>query len=217
MTEHQARANNMADVSAKDGSQETGVALAGMLAGMLLTGVESPPLIWTLFVIMTAGHLLSNYLAVSAVVLATFNPQRLHLVLDSWKRGRQLLTPQQVSTRERILSPLTILGPLASPVRFGVPFDQLQLAHGQATAILRSQPPPPYLIAPLSGSPSVVAIAVSESLTSPQEQLCAYISAYLAVSHDEASQLLASLISVGWTDHQHKLGLSEWRFHIGSS
>ena len=37
LTEHQARRNNMADVSAKDGSQETAVGLISLLLGFLLT------------------------------------------------------------------------------------------------------------------------------------------------------------------------------------
>ena len=36
LTQHQARRNNMADVAAKDGSQETAVNLLSLLTGMIL-------------------------------------------------------------------------------------------------------------------------------------------------------------------------------------
>jgi Vitamin B6 photo-protection and homoeostasis len=63
LTLHQARRNNMADVSAKDGSQETAVGLVGMLLGLLLTSVLPDSLVWHFFTVLTALHLLFNYYA----------------------------------------------------------------------------------------------------------------------------------------------------------
>lgn len=55
LTLHQARENNMGDVSAKDGSQETMVNLAAIMAGLVILPVvdNRPSLTWILFVTMT--------------------------------------------------------------------------------------------------------------------------------------------------------------------
>jgi hypothetical protein len=73
--QHQAQRNNMADVSAKDGSQEQVVQLAAMLLGLLLTPYleTHPAYTWAAFAILTALHLYCNYRAVTCVVFNTLN------------------------------------------------------------------------------------------------------------------------------------------------
>ncbi|XP_038053737.1 RUS family member 1-like isoform X2 [Patiria miniata] len=82
LTLHQARRDNMADVSAKDGSQETLVNLAALLVGLFLTPMVAgnPMLTWFLFFLFTFLHLYSNYRAVTCVVMETLNQSRLHIV-----------------------------------------------------------------------------------------------------------------------------------------
>lgn len=69
LTEHQARRNNLADVSAKDGSQETLVNLTALLVSYLIVPVVSgnQTLIWCLFVLLTAVHLFANFKAVRSL------------------------------------------------------------------------------------------------------------------------------------------------------
>lgn len=71
----------MADVSAKDGSQEQVVQLAAMLLGLLLTPyLEShPSYTWTTFALLTVLHLYCNYRAVTCVVFHTLNREVGHV------------------------------------------------------------------------------------------------------------------------------------------
>nr|KAF6488861.1 hypothetical protein HJG59_001712 [Molossus molossus] len=75
LTMHQARRNNMADVSAKDGSQETLVNLAGLLVSLLMLPLVSdcPSFSLGCFFLLTALHIYANYRAVRALVIETFS------------------------------------------------------------------------------------------------------------------------------------------------
>lgn len=90
-TQHQARRNNMADVSAKDGSQETAVALIGMILGLVLTPIVSGNYIavWSLFFVFTFLHLYANFNAVSCVVFETLNQQRTTIVIKKYVQGKR--------------------------------------------------------------------------------------------------------------------------------
>jgi len=111
LTLHQAKRNNMADVSAKDGSQETLVNLSAIVASLVVAPVcnENQLLTWILFVTFTVGHLLSNYMAVKVIVIDTFNTKRLFLVLQSFVKSVDegsevsVLTPEQANKLEPIM------------------------------------------------------------------------------------------------------------------
>ncbi|VDO26523.1 unnamed protein product [Schistosoma margrebowiei] len=86
IVQHQAINNNLADVSAKDGSQET---LSNLLAWLLnfillymVTGNQF--CIWFCFICCTIVHLYSNYCAVKCLKLRTFNRTRFHLAIQQW-------------------------------------------------------------------------------------------------------------------------------------
>uniref|UniRef100_A0A131XGY7 Uncharacterized protein n=1 Tax=Hyalomma excavatum TaxID=257692 RepID=A0A131XGY7_9ACAR len=83
LTQHQARSNNMADVSAKDGSQETLVNLAAFLFSLLLLRIVAgnPWLLYSIFISFTLLHIFANYRAVSCVVMETFNRSRYAIVV----------------------------------------------------------------------------------------------------------------------------------------
>ncbi|XP_053211419.1 RUS family member 1-like [Panonychus citri] len=78
LTQHQARNNNLADVSAKDSSQETLVNLVALITSLILVPLvaESDSLVWILFVIFTITHIYCNYRAVRSVKMEIFNPSR---------------------------------------------------------------------------------------------------------------------------------------------
>uniref|UniRef100_A0A0E0KAH3 Uncharacterized protein n=1 Tax=Oryza punctata TaxID=4537 RepID=A0A0E0KAH3_ORYPU len=69
LTQHFALANNAADISAKEGSQETLATMLGMGLGMLLAHV-------------TRGHALANYKAVQSLSLTTLNYERSSILLQ---------------------------------------------------------------------------------------------------------------------------------------
>lgn len=86
LTQHQARRNNMADVSAKDGSQETLVNLGALICSLGLLPLVSGQLVLTglLFVMMTTLHLFANYRAVKAVRMESLNLARFHLIMNNY-------------------------------------------------------------------------------------------------------------------------------------
>lgn len=84
ITQHFAKdGGNVADLTAKESTQETLVSLLGMMGGVWVAKIldrygHSDPFFWTwlLFGILTAIHVWANYKAVSLLKLTTFNPER---------------------------------------------------------------------------------------------------------------------------------------------
>ncbi|XP_030066325.1 RUS family member 1 isoform X1 [Microcaecilia unicolor] len=105
LTMHQARRNNMADVSAKDGSQETLVNLAGLLVSLLLIPLvtDNLRLTYGLYLLFTSLHLYANYRAVRGVVMETLNQARLHILVEHFLREGKVLTPPEANAMEPVL------------------------------------------------------------------------------------------------------------------
>ncbi|XP_025836292.1 RUS1 family protein C16orf58 homolog [Agrilus planipennis] len=104
LTQHQAIKGNMADVSAKDGSQETFVNLVASFCGIFLLAILTEPRQeWALFIIFTVIHLLANYKAVCAVKFAHLNISRLVIVLDTYIRHNTVPNPQTVNKKEPVV------------------------------------------------------------------------------------------------------------------
>jgi hypothetical protein len=78
----QARRENLADVAAKDGSQETLVGIVSLLTSLVvLPAVDGrPTVVWMLFCLLTCVHLGANYAAVRALQFDIFNEARLRIV-----------------------------------------------------------------------------------------------------------------------------------------
>ncbi|XP_062954715.1 RUS family member 1 isoform X1 [Cynocephalus volans] len=102
LTMHQARRNNMADVSAKDSSQETLVNLAGLLVSLLMLPLVSdqPGFSLGCFLLLTALHIYANYRAVRALVMETLNEGRLRLVLKHFLQSGEVLDPTSANHME---------------------------------------------------------------------------------------------------------------------
>ncbi|KAJ3347587.1 hypothetical protein HDU83_001946 [Entophlyctis luteolus] len=116
LSQHFAITNNMADLHAKEGSQETVVGMIGMIGGAILlrlVGESDNQLTWFIFVSFTALHLACNYRGISAVVMPSLNTQRAFLVVSDYLGSFEsrsssdicVLTPADVSKRERIFWP----------------------------------------------------------------------------------------------------------------
>lgn len=123
LTVHQARRDNMADISAKDGSQETLVNLAGLLVSLLLLPLvtDSPRLTFVLFTLFTVLHLVSNFRAVRAVVMETLNEARLDIVWRSFLSSGEILTPRDANATEPVFN---WFGG-STPIRLGVRLQEL--------------------------------------------------------------------------------------------
>lgn len=115
---------SIADVNAKDQSQETVITLMGMLTGSIVVGIiQGEGLdMWMTVVLLLSLHLWTNYQAVSSVVIRTLNRQRTNIVFsdiinslpelehslnsdaDSTRAmSKLILNPRRTSTKERIL------------------------------------------------------------------------------------------------------------------
>ena len=100
-----ARANNLADVTAKAGSQSMAASLLGTAVGIGLSPILGNVQYFVLgFVGLSLIHQGCNYLSLKAVPLAHFDRHRLHLVLDAYfKEERIVLDPLQVASRESFI------------------------------------------------------------------------------------------------------------------
>lgn len=104
LSAHFAKNGNLAELNAKDGSQETVISLMGMLVGSLFVRmVEGRVAVWAWMFVLIALHLWTNYQAVRAVRMRSLNRQRATILLDEYHRRGRVLRPDEVAKRERIL------------------------------------------------------------------------------------------------------------------
>eukprot|EP00884_Botryococcus_braunii_P002004 jgi/Botrbrau1/11804/Bobra.0224s0010.2 len=104
--------SNAADISAKEGSQETATTLVGMLVGMLITHVCTglPVLSWAVFLVLTCLHIFANVKAMRALQVKSINTARLEVLL-SHVLNRQT----DVGHDLRVLTPGEVAGLGTSP------------------------------------------------------------------------------------------------------
>jgi hypothetical protein len=104
LSAHFALTGNLAELNAKEASQETVVSLLGMLVGTLVVRwVEDKQIVWILMMLLAGLHLAMNYRAVRCVQMRSLNRQRATIVFREWLDHGTVLTPEQVSQRESIL------------------------------------------------------------------------------------------------------------------
>ncbi|XP_047332511.1 protein root UVB sensitive 3 isoform X2 [Impatiens glandulifera] len=112
LTQHFALQNNAADISAKEGSQETVATMVGMALGMVLARFATghPFVIWFSFLSLTIFHMYANYKAVKCLKLNTLNCERCSILLVHFMKTGQVLSPDRVSTMEHVI-PLWMMKP----------------------------------------------------------------------------------------------------------
>ncbi|KAL3102955.1 hypothetical protein niasHT_025863 [Heterodera trifolii] len=100
----------LADVAAKDGSQETLVNVLSLLFSLvLLPQVEGRPFtIWALFLLFTAVHLFANYRAVKCIQLETLNPNRLTLAVRHFVEYGSVPSVAECNRKEPILGTFAV-------------------------------------------------------------------------------------------------------------
>ncbi|XP_041012993.1 protein root UVB sensitive 3 isoform X2 [Juglans microcarpa x Juglans regia] len=105
LTQHFALQSNAADISAKEGSQETLATMIGMALGMLLARITMGHAlaIWFSFLSLTLFHIYANYKAVRCLVLTSLNPERSSILLQHFLETGQVLSPEKVSRMEHVL------------------------------------------------------------------------------------------------------------------
>ncbi|KAM0449828.1 hypothetical protein ACHAPV_006986 [Trichoderma viride] len=101
---HFAKHDNLAELNAKEASQETAVGLIGLLVGTLVVKmIEDHSSVVILMVLLVIAHLMTNYLGVRSVCMATLNRQRATIVFEEYLRSGKVLNPEQVAERENII------------------------------------------------------------------------------------------------------------------
>ncbi|PYI04939.1 DUF647 domain protein [Aspergillus sclerotiicarbonarius CBS 121057] len=84
LSAHFSRWGNLAEVNAKDSSQETIISLIGMLVGSLVVShVTSFAATWISLLMLLALHLSLNYAAVRSVQMTSLNRQRANIVFST--------------------------------------------------------------------------------------------------------------------------------------
>lgn len=182
LTVHQARRNNMADISAKDGSQETLVNLAGLLVSLALIPfvTDNPLLTFILFFLFTVLHLFANYKAVRSVVMGTLNEARLSIVLNWYLLHGQLLSPVEANQKEPVFLSLG----RTVPIKLGVRLGDVVQEPGELQLALKNNSKP-YLIGIKNGTVCVCLgsdASVRDEIMAACQALC-----LRAVLHDDSS------------------------------
>ncbi|KAL8559418.1 hypothetical protein ACOMHN_045215 [Nucella lapillus] len=193
LTQHQARRNNMADVSAKDGSQETLVNLAALVSGLVLLPLTSGNLYltWGLFVVFTVLHIFANYRAVKAVCMESINQARLHLIMEHYLHTA---TPPPVALVNSLEPVFWSLRGQEWKVTLGASFSSvvsnlsdLSLAYGGLST--------KYLLSVNRSKKQIITVFSPEAQTSDQLQACVHAEVLKFVLsgqkvHDEVSKVM---------------------------
>ncbi|EAW15905.1 RUS1 family protein [Aspergillus fischeri NRRL 181] len=98
LSAHFARGGNLAEVNAKDSSQETIISLIGMLVGsFIVSHVTCFAATWASLLFLLTVHLGMNYAAVRSVQMTSLNRQRANIVLSTLLESDLALDPRSLS------------------------------------------------------------------------------------------------------------------------
>ncbi|XP_061906207.1 RUS1 family protein C16orf58 homolog [Entelurus aequoreus] len=226
LTVHQARRDNMADISAKDGSQETLVNLAGLLFSLILIPLvtDNPVLTLGFFFAFTALHLFANYKAVRSVVMETLNEARLAIVLQQFLRDGRIASPTEANRKE----PVFLDFRTSVPIKLGVRLTEVIQSPEELRLALKKNNKP-FILGVTSGCVRVClgshacvqdeiramcqAIWISSKLTSctePQKQQDLVRESHKLMD-TVFSTFLQGVEAAGWEVKRTLLDWDEWR------
>ncbi|KAM5352728.1 hypothetical protein ACJ41O_005450 [Fusarium nematophilum] len=101
---HFAKHDNLAELNAKEASQETAVGLIGLLVGTLVVKyIEDHTSVVFLMTLLVFAHLWMNYLGVRSVCMNNLNRQRATILFGEYLQSGNVLSPAEVARRENIL------------------------------------------------------------------------------------------------------------------
>jgi hypothetical protein len=180
-----AACNNLADITAKTGSQNTGTGLLGSTLGIMLGYMTENYLqSCILFSMLSAAHIYATIKSTETITLLSLNQQRADILLSQYLSTNILLSPEQVSSRESFLSPykpsITVGPPLDLPN-----FDSSSLSSASK-----------YIIFQHNSNWHII----FEEPCSSRDMIEGYISAYFLSKSVKVSstEILDKLISLGW-------------------
>jgi hypothetical protein len=215
---HQARANNVADVLAKDSVQETAVNLVGLVLSLWLVPlITEASHVWLCVVVLTAVHIVANVQAMCAVEFDTFNCQRLALFMDD-----SALTPADAARRETFVRPFRDAAFRERRLEMGASLaDVLRRASADERSALLRQAVEQLGSLRVAVLPTRTHIFVCVADTAvPQDLLRGYFVARSVALKPELPVDVASLnfdaflmraVQRGWRDDVALLGGGTWR------
>jgi len=191
VAQHQARRQNMADLAAKDGSQETVVNLLALCVNLLLLPVVSgtPNLPFLLFLILAILHIYSNYKAVSCLVMSTLNLARLNMVLDRYRETGLIGSVLDINRAETVMMPA---GAGQVKVELGVSLSTLTKHEVTSLEEVVTNEESYMLI-----SSKDKARLVISNIATPRDVYRGYIEGYLG-KDCQAMTILDKMESMGW-------------------
>ncbi|KAL6415499.1 UPF0420 protein [Ilyonectria robusta] len=128
---HFAKHDNLAELNAKEASQETAVGLIGLLVGtFLVKHVENHQSVVYLMIGLVFAHLWMNYLGVRSVCMTNLNRQRATILFHEYLKTGKVLTPTEVARRESII----FWSPVASN-RDGQSVSHIKMAESYSHAM----------------------------------------------------------------------------------
>ncbi|KAF7882849.1 uncharacterized protein EAF02_006212 [Botrytis sinoallii] len=208
LSAHFAKMGNLAELNAKDASQETLISLLGMLVGtFVVSRISSQVATWIALLSLLSIHLGTNYMAVRSVTMRTLNRQRANLVISSFlsntgheKNKTGLPSPREISLQERIFERdgalRNIQGAILAYCKVGTSLQELLSSISTPTAAGNYAQNDPILTSLLSiyksqgyimwYSPSRhTFLVILKEGTAPQVQLDAWFHAIFAVTFRE--------------------------------
>lgn len=101
------RHENLADITAKAGSQTIGACLAGTGLGIILStqAAGDPFILFSMFTVLSVGHLFANHRSLVKVALSTLNAQRMFLLETHFLQTHKVCTPDELRLKESFLNP----------------------------------------------------------------------------------------------------------------
>ncbi|XP_067332981.1 RUS1 family protein C16orf58 homolog isoform X2 [Channa argus] len=227
LTVHQARRDNMADISAKDGSQETLVNLAGLLVSLILIPLvtDNPILTLSLFFLFTILHLFANYKAVRSVVMETFNEARLSIVLHQYLIDKRILSPFEANQKEPVFFECRKI----VPIKLGVRLQEVVQSPEELNLALKNNNMP-YLLGVQNGC-VCVCLGPEASVHDEIRAMCQALWLQSMFSHSASnkqshwemvhdshkqmdmvfSQFFSGVEAAGWDIKRTLLDWDEWR------
>ncbi|GAB2214494.1 hypothetical protein Droror1_Dr00018845 [Drosera rotundifolia] len=221
LTQHFALQDNAADISAKEGSQETVATMFGMAIGMLLARVLIGHSLatWICFLTLTMFHMYANYKAVRSLALNNLNFERTSILLQHYMETGQVMSPKHVSQQEHVLPVWTCLWSSKASdftytrVHLGVKVssvathDMMDLINSAGFYYKKAN----YLLLEKKGRVSIITHKDSTSADIIQSFIHALVMANLSVENKSLHSASWSWMGEHYTDFLQKLQSSGWK------
>lgn len=212
VAQHQAKRNNMADLAAKDGSQETLVNLVALCVNLVLLPLVSgtPGLPFILFLVLASLHIYSNFRAVSCLVFTSLSSTRLHLLLDRYRETGVIESPATINHLEPVMRP-GVSGHVSVDrldIRLGVSLSEVKKDEVSQVQSMIDKEEPYCVIRRVKESLCATAnirwpgkntpeyLIIISNLASPVDIYQAYLKCYLLL--EDVDKIMIQMTESGW-------------------